>query len=191
MTKKLRSVLSVAYVILLVVAVCYAAWMKMVNRGLSGTVSFYQSQLVLSTNDCKQIVTDLESGNPSRLAIWKLYFDRAAEGKVVSGRPTMTFRELLGVYNGQYMAMEKPARSNYFGVLLSALAQKPESEVIGKNELLGYLGKPDETTNSPDGEVMVYKFSANGRDAVGLVGTQHDTVSIIDIQLRSSIGQNN
>lgn len=188
---KLRPILSVAYVIVLVVAVCYALWTRRENDGLQGMISFYQSQLVLTTNDCKLISADLASKNPARLAIEKAYFDRAAEGKIVSGRADLTFREALAVYKDQYVAAEKPARSYYFGNLLGALAEKPDSETISEKELLGYLGKPDETTNSPGGQVMVYKFRAEAGDAVALIETKNGTVSTIDIQLAHAIGKTN
>jgi hypothetical protein len=169
--------------------VIYEALMtKMANRGLNEQVRFYEGQLVLSTNDCKQLSTDLESANPIRLAIWRTYFDYAAQGKITSGRPDLKFRDMLSVYNDQYKSHEKPARSNYFGMLLTALAEQQQRDGITVNELIGYLGEPDETSDSPGGKVMLYRFSASGRNAVGLVEAQKDAVSVINIKVTALSG---
>jgi len=156
---------------------------KMANRSLSGLVRFYQTQVVLSTNDCKQLSADLASGNPVRLGIWKLYFHRAAEGRVKSGRPPVELQDVLGVYSEHYTAHEKPARSNYFGALLLALAQKQHSDGATVGEVVGFLGAPDETSNSLRGEVMLYRFNASGQKVVGLVEEEKGAVRAIDIQL--------
>jgi len=187
MTAKLRLIFYVVCGLVLAVAVyivVYDAFMtKTANRGLKELVRFYEGQLVLSTNDCKQLSTDLESANPVRLAIWKNYFDHAAQGKIVSGHSDLNFRDVLNVYSGQYESHEKPARSNYFGMLLAALAQKQQSDGITVKELIDYVGEPDETSNSPRGKMMLYRFSVSAKNVIGLIETEKDTVSAINIKL--------
>ena len=187
MSAKARFILYVICGLMLAVPVyimVYDALMtKAANHGLKELVRLYEGQLVLSSNECRQLATDLESANPTRLAIWKTYFDHAAKGQISSGRPDFPFRDVLSVYSDQYKLHEKPARSNYFGMLLSAIAQKRQSDPITVKELIGYLGEPDVISNSPSGKVMVYRFTASGRNVVGLVEAQRDEVSAINIKL--------
>jgi hypothetical protein len=153
------------------------------SRGLRAMARFYQGQLLLTSNDCRQLSTDLASQEPARLAIWKLYFERAAEGHIVNGQPQMEFKDVISVYSNLYQTREAPARSHYFGLVLAATAQKATNDVVLLSELLGYLGTPDGVSNTVQGKLLQYKFTASGNEAIGVVEAQNERVVAVRIEL--------
>ena len=127
---------------------------------------------VLSPDVRRLVLADLESSDLNRIASWKFYFRHtlALESNLNGRVPQL--EELAQLYKSH----EHPGRSNYFDSLLDALSVRQRSTGLTRSTLVGHVGKPDESENVSDGEVLRYRFSWYGRDSIALFLVTNDTV---------------
>lgn len=144
------------------------------NRSLLETLS-KQKYGVVSSDVRRLIVADLGSGDRQRISEWKDYFQHTLE--LESNLPPHDL-EITDLLN-RYKAHEMPGRSNYFADIFNALAANHEYLHLKKQEVITYLGMPDESHAESGGETLDYRFWSYGRESLGSVYLTNNVVSYL------------
>jgi len=127
--------------------------------------------IALSPDDLRQLVSDLESSDPKRVGQWKSYFHHC-----INLQSNLAGATRVEDISRLYRLHEQPGRSNYFSHLLLALNFKHQSVGLTRGALLGYLGKPDESNDSAEGQILRYYYKSYGSDWAACIWITNDTV---------------
>jgi hypothetical protein len=165
---------------ILLVSVCIIIWYDIdahLRKNRLIELLTQKGTVVLTPSDTEALLADLKSEDPGRLKQWRdyIYLSAGFDSNLVSQVPAATIQEAFA----DYLAKEKPARSNQFFRLVLALKQ--QSARLHRNDLLNYLGNPPFTSSSPDSETWQYDYHSYGRDYVASVVVSNDVVLQIEI----------
>jgi len=169
-----RIVLRLSTAVILLLSVAYSIVLSRDNARLRSLLSQDQPWK-LSSDEGKLLLSDLTTSNTANLYSWKLYFEHALElQSKLAGRTldSETFVDLYRTY-------EQPGRSNYFADLLLALSYKRQYEGLTRQKVIGYLGKPDESTTLRGTEYLRYFYTSYRQPSAAMVCVSNDAVSLI------------
>ncbi len=130
----------------------------------------HETDLTLSLSDCKNMLSDLESPDRRRLDSWKLELSHHIQRE--SSPKPRNIDELLTLYKSK----EPFGRSNYFADLVFNLGATPG---LTKTFVLRYLGAPDSSEITAEGETLWYRYKLNGKDASAFVIVSSNASAVI------------
>jgi hypothetical protein len=146
------------------------------NRALAAL--FYKQEFGTIPKDIAMAMShDLDSGDTNRLIVWRAYLHHTLELDALQTSNGLDVDRLLT----QYRTLEQPGRSNYFGDLVNSLIVRQQTKGLSRASLISYLGRPDELVTNQEGEVLRYRYSDLGRNAVASIRTSNSTVLTISV----------
>jgi len=120
---------------------------------------------------------DLQSSDQKRLEQWKMRLRHHLDWSSSSKPRDLT--ELAALYRSR----EAPGRSNYFADLVLNLSL---SGNLKKASLLNYIGTPDATQETQEGQSLSYHFTQNTKPELALIVISNDIV--VGFGFRSDTG---
>jgi hypothetical protein len=136
----------------------------------------------LSPDILRVLVSDLQSADPARAKQWEYYFQHLIE--LQSDFESKNFD--LDNLSALYKSREAPARSNYFGDVVQTLRARQQTVGLSKGTMVAYLGKPDETRSTPEGEVLSYRFTSLGSPAVAVIDITNNKVAQVLVSVQAA-----
>jgi hypothetical protein len=176
MDKDSRILLRILYALILVGAIGWAFMLERQNKTLNRVITMNQDNVSLSRKECDMLIADLESSDPTRIEDGIDYLRFRSAPNTIEGR-SMTFRETARIYKTK----EWPRRSKEFLRLVAALDNKQDTATTTENELIEYLGEPDEKVGTPKERAFRYNVSYRGVDAIAIFGITNGSVSSVEV----------